>query len=97
MFGRLAMGFAHVRAGTRVRMLVLAQGGLTKVRAEGANTKGYSSTYLAMGFASVRASRYGIRSCSGGYSRTNAGAGAGVPAASVALGGRGATARQCPL
>ena len=24
---------------------------------------------LAMGFANVRASRYGIRSCSGGYSR----------------------------
>ena len=40
--------------------------------------KGYSSTYLAMGFANVRAgtwykraleylSRYGIRQCSGGY------------------------------
>ena len=25
MFGRLAMGFAHVRAGTRVLMLVLVQ------------------------------------------------------------------------
>ena len=32
---------------------------------------------LAMGFANVRASRYGICSCSGGYSSTNAGAGAG--------------------
>ena len=30
-----------------------------------------------MGFASARASRYGIRECSGGYSCTNAGAGAG--------------------
>ena len=36
-------------------MLVLVQGGLTTVRAEGANTKGYSSTYLAMGIAHVRA------------------------------------------
>ena len=33
---------------------------------------------LAMGFANVRASRYGIRSCSGGYSSTNANAGAGA-------------------
>ena len=32
---------------------------------------------LAMGFANVRASRNGIRLCSGGYSSTNAGAGAG--------------------
>ena len=32
---------------------------------------------LAMGFANVRASRYGIRLCSGGYSSTDAGAGAG--------------------
>ena len=38
---------------------------------------GYSSTRVAVGFANVRASRYGIRSCSGGYSSTNAGAGAG--------------------
>ena len=51
----LAMGFANVRAGTRVLTLVLVQGGLTKVLAEGTNTKGYSSTYLAMGFANVRA------------------------------------------
>ena len=35
---------------------------------------------LAMGFANVRASRYGIRACSGGYSNTNAGAGAGLVA-----------------
>ena len=33
---------------------------------------------LATGFAHVRASRYGIRYCSGGYSSTNAGAGAGA-------------------
>ena len=34
---------------------------------------GYSKyARLAMGFANVRASRYGIRSCSGGYSSTNA-------------------------
>ena len=33
---------------------------------------------LAMGFANVRASRYGIRKCLGGYSSTNAGAGAGA-------------------
>ena len=40
---------------------------------------------LAMGFANVRASRYGIRSCSGGYSSTNAGAGAGHAPASIVL------------
>ena len=72
MFGRLAMGFANVRAGTRVLMLVLVQavarGGGTRARgpcgagdaARGPsmpalNTKEYSSTYLAMGFANVRA------------------------------------------
>ena len=33
---------------------------------------------LAMGFANVRVSRYGLRECSGGYSSTNAGAGAGL-------------------
>ena len=33
-----------------------------------------------MGLANVRASRYGIRECAGGYSSTNAGAGAGPPA-----------------
>ena len=31
-----------------------------------------------MGFANVRASRYGMRECSGGCSSTNAGAGAGL-------------------
>ena len=36
-------------------MLVLVQGGLAKVLAEGTNTKGYSSTSLAMGFANVPA------------------------------------------
>ena len=36
-------------------MLLLLQGGLTKVLAEGTNTKGYSSTHLAMGFGNIRA------------------------------------------
>ena len=40
---------------------------------------------LAMGFANVRAPRYGVRSCSGGYSNANAGAGAG-PSASPSTG-----------
>ena len=43
---------------------------------------------LAMGFANVRASRYGIRECLGGYSSTTAG---GTPAAAP----RAGSSRRC--
>ena len=45
--------------------------------AKGGTKRVLEHARLAMGLAHVRASRYGIRECSGGYSSTNAGAGAG--------------------
>ena len=44
---------------------------------------------LAMGFANVRASRYGIRYCSRGYSSANANAGAGAGPLCVGVGAEG--------
>ena len=60
MFGRLTMGFANVRAGTRVIMLVLVQA--TPPAPQYKRVLEYLS-------------RYGIRVCSGGYSSTHPAAG----------------------
>ena len=40
MFGRLAMGFANVRAGTRVLMLVLVQAGASQAAAGARTVRG---------------------------------------------------------